>query len=148
MDQYDVLVFFFGGGEVYFRSHWNTGTILVYQYCLKMCYLRSLERASVIQKLTILERKAGLVLSNTCVPIPGTWSILFPFFVLLWFFLFCFVFVFVFGFFYWLNHCLLLQWICFSFCESMLMICSLPSLPNFYHWHCCKGFFFLIMRWI
>ena len=60
----------------------NTGTFLVYQYCLKMWYLRSLERAGVIQKLTILERKNGLVLSNTHVPVSGTWSILFPFPVL------------------------------------------------------------------
>ena len=43
-----------------------------------MWYLRSLERASVIQKLTILERKNCLVLSNTRVPVSGTWSILFP----------------------------------------------------------------------
>ena len=56
----------------------NTGTFLVYQYCLKMWYLHSLERAGVIQKLTILEHKNGLVLSNTCVPVSGTWSILFP----------------------------------------------------------------------
>ena len=56
----------------------NTGTFLVYQYCLKMWYLRYLERAGVIQKLTILERKNGLVLSNTRVPVSGTWSILFP----------------------------------------------------------------------
>ena len=131
----------------------NTGTFFVYQYCLKMWYLRSLEHAGVIQKekvnfrsqilvrpsigeywntfgvpvlpenviftffrmcwcysednntvtqkwfsivqysctsiwdfkytfsiqkLTILERKNGLVLSNTHVPVSGTWSILFP----------------------------------------------------------------------
>ena len=56
----------------------NTGTFLVYQYCLKMWYLRSLERAGVIQKLTILECKNGLVLSNTHVPVSGTSSILFP----------------------------------------------------------------------
>ena len=56
----------------------NTGTFLVYQYCLKMWYLRPLECAGVIQKLTILERKNGLVLSNTRVPVSGTWSILFP----------------------------------------------------------------------
>ena len=56
----------------------NTGTFLVYQYCPKMCYLRSLEHASVIRKLTILEHKNGLVLSNTHVPVSGTWSILFP----------------------------------------------------------------------
>ena len=58
----------------------NTGTFLVYHYCLKMWYLRSLERAGVIQKLTILEHKNGLVLSNTCVPVSVTWSILFHFF--------------------------------------------------------------------
>ena len=57
----------------------NTGTFYVYQYCPKMWYLRSLEHASVIQKLTILEHKNGLVLSNTRVPVSGTWSILFPF---------------------------------------------------------------------
>ena len=56
----------------------NTGTFFVYQYCLKMWYLHSLEHAGVIQKLTILEQKNGLVLSNTCVPVSGTWSILFP----------------------------------------------------------------------
>ena len=56
----------------------NAGTFLVYQYCLKMWYLHSLERAGVIQKLAILERKNGLVLSNTRVPVSGTWSILFP----------------------------------------------------------------------
>ena len=42
----------------------NTGTFLVYQYCLKMWYLCSLEHAGVIQKLTILECENGLVLSN------------------------------------------------------------------------------------
>ena len=56
----------------------NTGTFLVYQYCRKMWYLCSLECASVIQKLTILEYKSGLVLSNARVPVSGTWSILFP----------------------------------------------------------------------
>ena len=56
----------------------NTGTFLVFQYCLKMWYLRSLGCAGVIQKLTILEHKNGLVLSNTRVPVSGTWSILFP----------------------------------------------------------------------
>ena len=44
-----------------------------------MWSLRSLEHASVIQKLTILEHKNGLVLSNTRVPVSGTWSILFPY---------------------------------------------------------------------
>ena len=37
------------------------------------------EGAGAIQKLTILERKNGLVLSNTRVPVSGTCSILFPF---------------------------------------------------------------------
>ena len=55
----------------------NTWTFLVYQYCPKMWYLRSLEHAGLIQKLTILECKNGLVLSNTRVPVFGTWSILF-----------------------------------------------------------------------
>ena len=50
----------------------NTGTFLVYQYCVKMRYLRPLERAGVIQKLTILEHKNGLVLANTRVPVSGT----------------------------------------------------------------------------
>ena len=56
----------------------NTGTFLVYQHCLKICYLRSLKSAGVIQKFAILERKNGLVLSNTRVLVSGTWSILFP----------------------------------------------------------------------
>ena len=56
----------------------NTGTFYVYQYCLKMWYLRSLECAGGIQKQTILECQNGLVLSNTRVPVSGTWSILFP----------------------------------------------------------------------
>ena len=56
----------------------NTGTFLVYQYCLKMWYLCSLEHAGIIQKLTILECENGLVLSNTHVPVSGTSSILFP----------------------------------------------------------------------
>ena len=50
----------------------NTGTFLVYQYCRKMWYLCSLECASVIQKLTILEHRNGLVLSNTYVPVSWT----------------------------------------------------------------------------
>ena len=56
----------------------NTGTFLVYQYCPEMWYLRSLERAGGIQKQTILECQNGLVLSNTRVPVSGTWSLLFP----------------------------------------------------------------------
>ena len=65
--------------------YWNvpvlvdTGTFLVYQYCLKLWYLRSLDHAGCIQKQTILERKNGLVLSNTRAPVSGTWSTLFPF---------------------------------------------------------------------
>ena len=43
-----------------------------------MWYLHFLERAGVFQKLRILECKNGLVLSNTRVPVSGTWSILFP----------------------------------------------------------------------
>ena len=50
----------------------NTGTFLVYQYYLKMRYLCSQECVGVIQKLTILECKNGLVLSNTRVPVSGT----------------------------------------------------------------------------
>ena len=50
----------------------NTGTFLMYQYCLKMWYLHSLECAGVIKKLTILERINGLVLSNTRVPVSAT----------------------------------------------------------------------------
>ena len=50
----------------------------MYQYCPKIWSLRSLEYASVNQKLTILEHKNGLVLTNTRVPVSGTWSILFP----------------------------------------------------------------------
>ena len=57
----------------------NTGTFLVYQYCPKMGYLHSLEHAGGIQKQAILEhQKNGLVLSNTRVPVPGTWSFFFP----------------------------------------------------------------------
>ena len=43
-----------------------------------MWYLRPLERAGVHQKLTILERKNGLVLANSRVPVSGTWSLLSP----------------------------------------------------------------------
>ena len=48
----------------------NSGTFLVYQYCLKMWYLRSFECARVIQKLTLLW-------SNIVQFSFGTWSILF-----------------------------------------------------------------------
>ena len=48
-----------------------------------MRYLCPVERAGVIQKLTILEHKNGLVLANTRVPVSGTWSILFPNFTIL-----------------------------------------------------------------
>ena len=37
-----------------------------------------LESASVIQKLTILESKNGLVLSNTLIPVSGIYDKLFP----------------------------------------------------------------------
>ena len=50
----------------------NTGTFLVYRYCRKMSYYSSLERASVIQKLTILKHKNSLVLFNTHVLVSGT----------------------------------------------------------------------------
>ena len=50
----------------------------ILEHYLKMWYLRSSEHTGVIQKLTILEHKNGLVLSNTCVPVPGTWSFLPP----------------------------------------------------------------------
>ena len=79
-----LLLFFLGGKYTSGPRYWNvpvlvnTGTFLVYQYCMKMWYLRSLERAGVIKKLKILEHKIGLVLSNTRVPVSGTWSILFP----------------------------------------------------------------------
>ena len=63
-----------------FYYYWKKVTLLVYQYCLKMWYVQSLERAGVTQKLTILERKNGLVLANTRVPVSGTWSILFPYY--------------------------------------------------------------------
>ena len=57
----------------------NTGTFLVYQYYPKIWYLRSLEHAGDIHKQTILEHQYGLVLSNTRVPVSGTWSLLFPY---------------------------------------------------------------------
>ena len=55
----------------------NTGTFRLYQYCPKIWYLRSLERAGGIQKQTVLDHQNGLVLSNTRVPVSETWSILF-----------------------------------------------------------------------
>ena len=71
--------------KVYFRSqilerprigkYWNISGVPVLS---EMWYLRSLDCAGVIQKLTILEYKNGLVLSNTHVPVSGTSSILFP----------------------------------------------------------------------
>ena len=39
----------------------NTGIFLLYHYYLKKRYLLSLERASIIQKMTILEHKNSLV---------------------------------------------------------------------------------------
>ena len=65
----------------------DTGTsqywwILEHFWCTsivwKMWYLRSLERAGVIQTLTILECKNVVVLSYTRVLVFGTWSIPFP----------------------------------------------------------------------
>ena len=69
----------------------DTGTFLVYQYCLEMWYLHSLECAGVIQKFTLPELKNGVVLSNTHVPVSGTWSILFPSVWINFLLLFCFV---------------------------------------------------------
>ena len=48
-----------------------------------MWYLFSLESASAVQKLTVLECQNGPVLSIACVPVFGTWSTLFlpPLFV-------------------------------------------------------------------
>ena len=57
---------------------WILEHFFVHQYCPKMWYLRSLEHVGGIQKQTILECQNGLVLSNTCVPVSGTWSALFP----------------------------------------------------------------------
>ena len=66
--------------KVYFRSqilerpsigeYWNISGVPVLP--------ENLERDGVIQKLTILECKNSLVLSNTHIPVSGTWSILFP----------------------------------------------------------------------
>ena len=56
----------------------NTEICLVYQNCQWMWYLCLVFiYASVIQRLTILEHKNDLVLSNIRVPVSGTWSILF-----------------------------------------------------------------------
>ena len=60
----------------------NTGTLLVYQYCPKMWYLCCLEHAGGIQKQRIQEHQIGLVLSNTHVPVSGTWSTPFPQYIL------------------------------------------------------------------
>ena len=75
--------------KVYFRSqilerpsigeYWNIFGVPVLP---ENVILRSLERAGGIQKQTILEHQNGLVLPNTRVPVSGTWSILFPNFVL------------------------------------------------------------------
>ena len=54
----------------------------MYQYCPKMWYLCFLEHADGIQKQKILECQNVLVLPNTCVPVSGTWSTLFPIFLL------------------------------------------------------------------
>ena len=57
----------------------NTGTFLVYQYCLKKWYLRSLERASIIQKHMILERENCLYIAQySCTRIWDS-KYLFPF---------------------------------------------------------------------
>ena len=69
--------------KVYFRSqilerpsigeYWNIAGVPV----VPENVIFTLERAGLIQKLKILERKNFLVLSNTHV-VSGTWSILFP----------------------------------------------------------------------
>ena len=80
--KHDFQVFFRGMlmlEKVYFRSqilerprigeYWNISSVPVLPGNV---ILRSLEHAGVIQMLTILERKNGLVLSNTRVPVSGT----------------------------------------------------------------------------
>ena len=71
--------------KVYFRSqilerpsigkYWNISGVPVLTENVIFTFFY---RAGVIQKLSILERKNRLVLSNTRVPVSGTWSILFP----------------------------------------------------------------------
>ena len=71
--------------KVYFRSqilersnigeYWNIYGVPVLPENVIFMFL---ERAGVIQKLTIPEHKNGLVLSNTRVPVSETWSIPFP----------------------------------------------------------------------
>ena len=75
------------GEKVYFRSqilerpsigkYWNISGVPVLTENVIFSFFRTCT-AGVIQKLTILERKNSLVLSNTRVPVSGTWSILFP----------------------------------------------------------------------
>ena len=75
-----ISIFYtFFGKKVYFRSqilecpsigqYWNIFGVPVLP---ENVILLSLEHASVIHKLTILEHKNGLVLSNTRVPVSGT----------------------------------------------------------------------------
>ena len=90
-----VNFFFFWGGEVYFRSqilerpsigeYWNiSGEPVLPENVI----FTSFRHAGVIQKFTILERKNGLVLSNTRVPVSG----LEVYFFLFFFFFFDFFF--------------------------------------------------------
>ena len=63
-------------------QYWNILGVPVLPENVILTFFR---HASVIQKLTILEHKNGLVLSNTHVPVSGTWSILFPKKYLIWY---------------------------------------------------------------
>ena len=56
--------------------------------CQKMWYLCSVESASIIQRLPILECENGLVLSDICISVSGTFKL--PFFLLGLCFLFFF----------------------------------------------------------
>ena len=79
--------------KVYFRSqilerpsigeYWNIFGVPVLPENVIFTFFRT---CWCYLELTILERKNGLVLSNTRVPVSGTWSILFPFDLLKLFF--------------------------------------------------------------
>ena len=56
----------------------NTGTFVVYGI---LVFLHGLGQASIILKLTILDKEYGPVLSNTHIPVSGSLSILFAQFV-------------------------------------------------------------------
>ena len=103
----------------------NTGTFLVYQYCLKMWYLRSVEHAGLIRKLTILERKKKVqycpILVNQYLGLEVYFPPFFLFCFCICFVLFCFCFVlflFCFCLFVCLFACLFLivcLFVCFFF---------------------------------